>query len=561
MSIITNIVSASQFQGESASITGSLSVKSLQSSSQRVVTVCSESFMAEKEMTELPTVELSTILSTYTGSLSANDLTVATNIIVTGSVTASSFNGSLQGTSSWAMNAVTSSHANISVSSSYALSASYADTEEQVQSDWNQADTEEVDYIKNKPVIPSQYTDEMAQDAIGGILTDSDEIDFTYDDSIPEISATIKPGSIDETKLDVSVNASLDKADGSLQIDQTTPQTITNGIPLLESIRVIDQEHEIIDKQFISDIFINTGIRYYFTNTNSDVTGFLIASTVKPVLAEEDKLISFIGIVSDVLIGQWVLDNDTSEKTFNKGIYSFSIYSQINGMPDPDDKVKIFFEIWEIDSDGNDIGKILESSKSDFIPFSKSEIIISGILDSEYTTTVGNYVCIKIYGDSSGDSCKIYFYYLGTTNTGLTIPINKDVLDSLYNPLLNYTPENVANKKTDLTDNSDTYYPTQKAVNTGLGAKQDTLGYTPTQKLTATVTIAVADWSGGLTCTKAVTGLLATDTVLPVMDRTNFDLYSTAYITADSSSVAGQITFTAETIPTSEIVIPIEIIR
>ena len=401
----------------------------------------------------------------------------------------------------------------------------------------------------------------MAQDAIGGILTDSDEIDFEYDDAIPKITASIKIGSIDETKLDVSVNASLDKADGSLQIDQTTPQTITNGIPLLESIRVIDQEHEIIDKQFISDIFINTGIRYYFTNTNSDVTGFLIASTVKPVLAEEDKLISFIGIVSDVLIGQWVLDNDTSEKTFNKGIYSFSIYSQINGMPDPDDKVKIFFEIWEIDSDGNDIGKILESSKSDFIPFSKSEIIISGILDSEYTTTVGNYVCIKIYGDSSGDSCKIYFYYLGTTNTGLTIPINKDVLDSLYNPLLNYTPENVANKKTDLTDNSDTYYPTQKAVNTGLGAKQDTLGYTPTQKLTATVTIAVADWSGGLTCTKAVTGLLATDTVLPVMDRTNFDLYSTAYITADSSSVAGQITFTAETIPTSEIVIPIEIIR
>lgn len=38
---------------------------------------------------------------------------------------------------------------------------------------------------------------------------------------------------------------------------------------------------------------------------------------------------------------------------------------------------------------------------------------------------------------------------------------------------LTYTPENVANKKTSLTDNSDTYYPTQKAVKTAVDAKTD----------------------------------------------------------------------------------------
>jgi hypothetical protein len=43
---------------------------------------------------------------------------------------------------------------------------------------------------------------------------------------------------------------------------------------------------------------------------------------------------------------------------------------------------------------------------------------------------------------------------------------------------LGYTPENVANKKTTLTD-SDTDYPTTKAVNTGLSGKEDSLGYTP----------------------------------------------------------------------------------
>jgi ABC-type hemin transport system substrate-binding protein len=40
---------------------------------------------------------------------------------------------------------------------------------------------------------------------------------------------------------------------------------------------------------------------------------------------------------------------------------------------------------------------------------------------------------------------------------------------------LGYTPENVANKKTSLADNSDTFYPSQKAVKTAVDAKQDTL--------------------------------------------------------------------------------------
>jgi len=69
--------------------------------------------------------------------------------------------------------------------------------------------------------IPSsQVTDftEAAQDAIGNILVDSAEIDFTYSDATPSITASIVAGSIDETKLDTSVNASLDLADSAAQL-------------------------------------------------------------------------------------------------------------------------------------------------------------------------------------------------------------------------------------------------------------------------------------------------------------------------------------------------------
>lgn len=91
----------------------------------------------------------------------------------------------------------------------------------------------------------TQYTDELAQDAVGGIMTDSAEIDFTYNDATPSITASIVAGSIDETKLDTSVNASLDLADSAVQAASTntlTNKTLTtpviNGATLNGDIQV-----------------------------------------------------------------------------------------------------------------------------------------------------------------------------------------------------------------------------------------------------------------------------------------------------------------------------------
>ncbi|HKZ96211.1 MAG TPA: DUF2793 domain-containing protein [Hyphomicrobiaceae bacterium] len=45
------------------------------------------------------------------------------------------------------------------------------------------------------------YTDEQAQDAVGGILADTATIDFTYDDATPAISAAVTDNSITDAKL------------------------------------------------------------------------------------------------------------------------------------------------------------------------------------------------------------------------------------------------------------------------------------------------------------------------------------------------------------------------
>lgn len=54
----------------------------------------------------------------------------------------------------------------------------------------------------------SGYSDEQAQDAVGTILVDSSQIDFTYTDATPEITATIKSGAVSATEVAGSLKPS-----------------------------------------------------------------------------------------------------------------------------------------------------------------------------------------------------------------------------------------------------------------------------------------------------------------------------------------------------------------
>lgn len=61
--------------------------------------------------------------------------------------------------------------------------------EANVNADWNSASGDSE--ILNKPTIPTQYTDELAQDAVGSILTNTSNVQFVYDDVTPKITASV----------------------------------------------------------------------------------------------------------------------------------------------------------------------------------------------------------------------------------------------------------------------------------------------------------------------------------------------------------------------------------
>jgi hypothetical protein len=83
----------------------------------------------------------------------------------------------------------------------------------------------------------SGYTDEMAQDAVGGILTDSGTIDFTYDDGAGTITAIVKANSIGSSQLvTADVTEIAQDAVGAMIVDTATIDfTYTDATPELKA--------------------------------------------------------------------------------------------------------------------------------------------------------------------------------------------------------------------------------------------------------------------------------------------------------------------------------------
>lgn len=62
------------------------------------------------------------------------------------------------------------------------------------------------DWIDDTWLHQAEITAEIAQDAVGNILTDTDSINFAYNDSLWQITADVKDGSITSSKLSLYIN-------------------------------------------------------------------------------------------------------------------------------------------------------------------------------------------------------------------------------------------------------------------------------------------------------------------------------------------------------------------
>ena len=112
--------------------------------------------------------------------------------------------------------------------------------------------------------------------------------------------------------------------------------------------------------------------------------------------------------------------------------------------------------------------------------------------------------------------------------------------------------QTTANLKTSLTDNSDTYYPSQKAVKTAVDGKQN-------QHSILSVTLTSAGWSSN-TQTVTATGVTASNSVIVSPAPSSFSDYASAAIYC-SAQASNSLTFSCTTEPTNDITVNILILN
>ncbi len=272
-------------------------------------------------------------------------------------------------------------------------------------------------------------------------VTDSSEIDFTLTGQ--EITASLVASSVDETKLDASVNSSLDLADSAIQtetdplslhLDQTTPQTITNDVPLLSEGRVLDEAHQFVDKQYVDTAVSNLGIKYYMLSTGSGVT--------QPVTSEEyyntsvtpseevESSITATDPADDEFIAGWISPTDSTPTKLIKGVYDWDIF--VAKSASGNKNFRVYWRLVEYKSGGTET-VIATSANSNLLDV-KALRVVPLTLDSDYTPDAGSRIVGKVYakfvdGSSATD---IILYSEGASDSHWEIPTNKEILDTLY---------------------------------------------------------------------------------------------------------------------------------
>ena len=219
-----------------------------------------------------------------------------------------------------------------------------------------------------------------------------------------------------------------------IKIDQSTPQTITGGIPLLEETRIIDDEHELVDKLYVDTAVTSIGARYYMTDDASGIEDYKLCQINPPAEAEASD--AHENVVDDEYLRGWIAPSAGVPPRLVAGVYNWVIYAQQTGGTGKK-TARVYWNLIERESDGNEI-IIATSANSNVLGTAKARYDLILNLPNDYEIANDSYVLGRVYADVSGTTGgdpSITLFYRGVSPSRWEIPTNTEVLDTLYQPL------------------------------------------------------------------------------------------------------------------------------
>jgi len=282
-----------------------------------------------------------------------------------------------------------------------------------------------------------------------------------YNDRINNLG-TIKyklPASRIENDSSVSGDTVKDALDNLLNLDQTTPQEIINGIPILEESRTIEGLHQLVDKYYVDQAVTSLGSRYYMDDTGSGIEDYKLCQLTPSEDIESSD--AHVDVADDEYLRGWISPVQGQPTKLIAGVYDWLFFAQQTGGTGKKD-LRIYWKLVERKADTSEV-VIATSENSNLIGNTKVQYRIFLALSEDYEIASDSYVVGKVYADVSGTGGvpSVTLFYEGNSDSHWLIPINTEILNDTYEQLLNkvtsfqITPD-------------DDHYPSEKLVKESL---------------------------------------------------------------------------------------------
>jgi len=216
-----------------------------------------------------------------------------------------------------------------------------------------------------------------------------------------------------------------------LKLDQTTPQTVTGGIPKLDAqISDFDNLDQFVNKRYVDSAVSSLIVDWYVLDTASGVEDYKLTTTDIADLGDTQQTISKNDITDGDFLAGWISPDGQTPTILPLGVYNLSIYAEKTG---GNKDIQIYWQLVERLSDNTE-NVLATSSYSDIMGNSKQQYLVPLILDADRVPSSGSRIVGKVYAHvtGSGNAPSLTIYYENDSMTRWSMPTTLEVISNQF---------------------------------------------------------------------------------------------------------------------------------
>jgi len=216
---------------------------------------------------------------------------------------------------------------------------------------------------------------------------------------------------------------------GALLLDQTTPQTVINGVPLMEGTPTGAADiKSLVNKEYIDLAVTSLGASYYMYDED-DATGY--KTCYLDPSSDSETYLEKTSLSDGDYIGGWISADGIAPSKLLKGVYNWYVeLEKTSGTK----SLRVYWELIERKSGGSET-VIATSSNSNEIS-SKESYLVPLQLNSDYIPDSGSRIVGKLYAAISGggNAPTVRVYYQDGTSSRWEIPASSEIFKDIFVP-------------------------------------------------------------------------------------------------------------------------------